>query len=142
MKQANKHFILIELIIVLLFFCIAATVTVQLFAAADNISNDSAKKSQALLCAQDLTEQIRGVADPMTVLDTGEHTTQGHFWYFDQNWQPTTKAQQVYAAKVLLQTQVAPQGNLYKIEVSVIDAHQKVLCELQISQYQPGGNGQ
>ncbi len=55
--------VLIELIVVILFFALSMSVVVQLIAAANELSNESAYASRAMFALQDMAEQLK--ADPV-----------------------------------------------------------------------------
>ena len=132
-NQINSFFI--EIIIVILFFSISAAVTLQLFVAANNRAQQSSDLSVAVIKAQDIAEQIKGLSslDELTeTLKGAKHTSSGgteHFLFnYDKQWN---------------QTQSTPQ---YKIDIaltkSAVESGVLVHADILVSRCKPSGESQ
>lgn len=72
MRNSRGNMLLIELMIVLLFFSLAQVTVVQVFAAAHQQAMSSRATHTALTIAQDMAERMHGANDPAQVLmDSG-----------------------------------------------------------------------
>ena len=87
--------LLIELLIVLLFFMIAATVLLQLFSTARNMSERAEVLAEATDEAQDLAEQLYAAGDPEQMLrelgfaeDTGLWRREEERWRIELRFEP------------------------------------------------------
>ena len=69
MKSGNRsNSLLVELLIVVMFFMLSSTVLLQIFSTARSQSAKSGKMTQALNAAQSMADQLYAAADPESVL--------------------------------------------------------------------------
>lgn len=81
MKSGNhSNALLVELLIVIMFFMLAATVLVQVFSAAEEQSRDSGLMVRLLNQAQNLADQLYDEADPKAFLTGQGFTANGNVW--------------------------------------------------------------
>ncbi len=114
MKQSKASLFLMELIICILFFSLAAAVCVQLFVRSHNLSKRTVDQSQAVIIAENLAECFYSsegdtlkLLDYYPMADTSRH---GEYnlnhpvitLYFDQAWQPISEADRAYYLAELL----------------------------------------
>lgn len=80
----RNNVVLLELIIVLLFFAISTTIILQVFVHAYQRSNESSRISEAIISAEDWAERISISGDPEGMLvDAGwTKTDEGYVMYF------------------------------------------------------------
>ena len=100
---------LLELIIAILFFSLAATVCVRLFIKSHILERDTLDTNHAVTSATSVAEIIQHQEDPFKYLSIyysdSIQTTDSFFIYYDENWNPCTKQQAVY--QLLLKTNIA-----------------------------------
>lgn len=65
--------VLMEQLLMVLVFALAAALCLQAFAGADTISRQTQRQDEAVLIAQNAAELLKSGADPETVLETGEY---------------------------------------------------------------------
>jgi len=80
MKNYKGNMLLIELVIVILFFSLSQVVLVQVFAAAQRKAVDCERLNDALLEMQDLAEQLTGSTDPEAVLTQAGFVAEGRIY--------------------------------------------------------------
>lgn len=123
-NQLNSFFI--EIIIVILFFSISAAVTLQLFVAANNRAQQSSDLSVAVIKAQDIAEQFKGLSslDELTEeLKTAKRTSSGgteHFLLeYDKQWNQAQGAPQ-YKIDIAVKKNTVESGVLVNADISVL----------------------
>lgn len=107
MKHSKSSLFLMELIIAILFFSLASTVCIQLFAKAHILSNQTVNENHAVIHAQNLAECFLSTEGDMTQMrdlfdnyapDTSEDTL---VLLFDQDWQECTADNASYCASLV-----------------------------------------
>ena len=97
---------LMELIIAILFFSLAATVCVRFFVKSYTLEQESQKLNHAVNAATSIAEIFRNQEQPFSLLAEeypyGEQAENAYYIYYDINWSLCTSSNAVYT--VLLQT--------------------------------------
>lgn len=143
-RGVNSFFI--EIVIVICFFSISAVVILQLFAAAGSRAQQSRDLSVAVIKAQDIAEQIRGLSslEELSELPETEKTTSpdggDHFKIdYDKQWNQTQSAPR-YAIGVSLKKNAEESGVLVDAEISVFrceSSGEKKIFTLNTAKYLP-----
>lgn len=107
MKHSKSALVLMELIIVILFFSLASTVCIQLFSKSHLLSRQTVNENHAVIHAQNLAEcflategdlsQIRGLFD-LSIPDTAEDTVT---LLFDEDWNECGAENACYSASLV-----------------------------------------
>ncbi len=122
-KTFGSGLFLLELMISIAFFAIAAAGCVQIFARAHSLGGQAERLDQAVSIAQSLTEENSG------------QNAESKTWYYDDQGVTCEEAKAVYQAKVAVQTQ----DQMRQIQVTVEDGISKtVLYRLETAVYCPG----
>lgn len=123
-NQINSFFV--EIIIVILFFAISAAVTLQLFVAANNRAQQSSDLSVAVIKAQNIAEQIKGLSSSDELpeaLKAAKHTSSGGTEQFqidyDKQWNQIQSAPH-YEIDVTLTKNTAESGVLVNADILVL----------------------
>jgi len=114
MKRSKSGLFLMELIILICFFALAAVICVQLFAAAHTISRRSADIQMAVLHAQNVAEAFKA----------GEYD-----WWdamFDENWNRVGLADDAGRYRIYVDVSKAYQENIDYVDIRVIDRFSEV----------------
>lgn len=107
-KQPTRRssLFLMELIIAILFFSLAATVCVRFFVKSYTLEQESQKLNHAVNAATSVAEIFRNQEQPFSLLAEeypyGEQAENAYYIYYDINWSLCTSSNAVYS--VLLQT--------------------------------------
>lgn len=97
MRPSQTKLILIELIIIILFFSIAGAICINVFAQAQVVSTKSTDTTMATLVAQTAAETIRSSDDGAELLaEQYSKTDDGYIAYFDAAWDTVEEAAAVY----------------------------------------------
>lgn len=104
---------LLELMISIVFFAIAAAGCVQIFAKAHSLSTEAEKLDRAVSIAQSLVEENSG-----TDAESG-------IWYYDSQGEGCGETEAAYQAAVTVQTQ----DQIRKIQVVIMDATKYQMAE-------------
>lgn len=148
MKTSRRNPALVELVLVILFLAITASVLAQTFAKARTMSADSRAQTAGLIIAQDIIERWK--ADP---------TDTAALFPADDGWRIQSREDTVYEQlrsedmlspdenspeyllSVTLSSEDKPQGALYNIRVSVsrYQADSQPLVDCETSLYLPEG---
>lgn len=148
MKTSRRNPALVELVLVILFLAITASVLAQTFAKARTMSADSRAQTAGLITAQDIIERWK--ADP---------TDTAALFPADDGWRIQSREDTVYEQlrsedmlspdenspeyllSVTLSSEEKPQGALYNIRVSVsrYQADSQPLVDCETSLYLPEG---
>lgn len=148
MKTSRRNPALVELVLVILFLAITASVLAQTFAKARTMSADSRAQTAGLITAQDIIERWK--ADP---------TDTAALFPADDGWRIQSREDTVYEQlrsedmlspdenspeyllSVTLSSEDKPQGALYNIRVSVsrYQADSQPLVDCETSLYLPEG---
>lgn len=90
MKHSKSSLFLMELIISILFFSLASTVCIQMFAKSHTLSKQTVDENHAMIQAQNLAECFLATEEEMN-----------QTLYFDNNWKECTQEQAAYYAGIL-----------------------------------------
>ena len=82
-KRSNA--LLVELLIVVMFFMLASTVLVRVFSAARQESDRAEKLALALNCAQNAADSLRACGDPAAFLASEGFTQEGGAWVLEKD---------------------------------------------------------
>lgn len=136
MKSGIEHInsFFLEMILVLFFFSVSVVITLQLFVSASGRANQSRDLSAAILCAQNVAEQVKGLSSAEEVpelLKTAIHTKSGdgtdHYRVdYDKDWNRTAQKAH-FSIDVSLKKSLSASGTM-------IDA------DIQVRRYQSGGD--
>ena len=86
MKKYQGNILLIELLIVILFFSLSQVVMVRVFASAHEKSHDSVQLRHALMACQDIAEQLSVSEEPAALLLTLDFNGEdGSYFRCDEN---------------------------------------------------------
>ena len=132
MKSHNRsNALLVELLIVIMFFMLAATSLLQVFVAAERQSDQSGMMIDALNDAQDVIDRLYAADAPEASLaEMGFSYSES-----DQAWvRPATDA--AAASRVVLNADEQPAGRLTYFSVSVLDRDSQPLVSLRNARYQ------
>ncbi len=125
----QRNALLVELLIVILFFMLASTVLLRAFSTARNMSEKSGWITQALLDAQNVSERQLAADAPEAELTHMRFELQGDQW---------VQTNEGYVTTVTLGTEETPQGCLRRQEVRVLRDGEQLLC-LPGARYQEVG---
>ncbi|MBQ9196447.1 MAG: hypothetical protein IJ157_04305 [Clostridia bacterium] len=127
MKTGNRsNALLVELLIVVMFFMLAATVLLQVFSAASDQGSKAGRVTQALVSAQNVAERLYAADAPETALVEMGFTRQGNIWTRDDG---------DYVVEAVVETQDRPYGMWFQQEVRVEAAGER-LFTLPCSRYE------
>lgn len=107
MKHSKSALVLMELIIVILFFSLASTVCIRLFSKAHLLSKQTVNENHAVIQAQNLAECFLATEGDMTqikklfasaVPDTSDDTI---LLLFNKDWQECDRENAVYCAELI-----------------------------------------
>lgn len=132
MREHNKtRAFLMEFVIVVLFFSIAAVITLQLFANANNKSEDNDDKINAVICAQTVAENIRS--------EVSEYDEEGiYIKYLDRDMNYVDE-EAYYEEKVMVSIDKEASselGQLYNYKIIIMDSNKnKEIYSLNLSKY-------
>ena len=132
MREHNKtRAFLMEFVIVVLFFSIAAVITLQLFANANNKSEDNDDMINAVICAQTVAENIRS--------EVSEYDEEGIFIkYLDRDMNYVDE-EAYYEEKVIVSIDKEASselGQLYNYKIILMDSNKnKEIYSLNLSKY-------
>ena len=111
--------LLIELLIVLLFFMIAATVLLQLFSTARNMSERAELLAEATNEVQNLAEQLYAASDPQqTLQDLGFAEDSGLWQREDTRW----------TLRIQMDPEETEAGLLRRGEITVLSGEETLLA--------------
>ena len=129
MKSRNRsNALLVELLIVIMFFMLAATVLIQVFSAAEKQSRDSGQMIQLLNQAQNLADRLYDAEKPDSFL------SEEGFASADNAWIRTESGSQI-TARVTITEQPADAGKMRYYKVSFLNAQNEVLITLDNAKY-------
>lgn len=132
MKRLNKtRAFLTEFLVVILFFSIAAVITIQLFANTNKKSNDNEHMINAVICAQTVAENIRSRVT--TYNDKGIYIK-----YLDENLN-YTEEESVYEEKVIVninEEESTEIGTVYDYNIIIINSQtQEKIYSINMTKY-------
>lgn len=143
MDENKNKVLLMEIVVVLLFFSVSAVTTLQLFARASMIAHRSSAEARALIRCEDLAERLKASEDPGALLDE------------DGNWQAVERRPDGFSAQMPLSSRLEPAqegevtyfmtvtglrvqeagGTLWEMRVTTQDAQGKKLIDLPVVRY-------
>ena len=131
-----------ELAVVILFFALAAAVTLRLFAAGSLQSRENEERTGAMLAAVSAAEQIAASESSTVEFAGGEVLdTQGSLELgYDEQWQLSSDAP-VFFLKISVKTEEYPQGILCRYEIRAENVSRKELYTLNTARYFPQEEG-
>ena len=129
MKSGTNHInsFFLEMILVILFFSVSVTVTAQLFVSAAAKAGQSRDLSAALLQAQNLAEQVRGISSPdelpamlsVSPRLAGNGSAKLYRLEYDKDWHPTEKNPN-FTVEVSLNKTGSGSGTLVEADIEVL----------------------
>ena len=99
-QSSKTKLVLIELIIIILFFSLAGAVCVNIFAQARILSVKSTDTTMATLTAQTAAELVRSSDGNELLQEAYEEVDGGFVAYFDAEWDETDEAGAVYKMRI------------------------------------------
>lgn len=130
MKDSHRaNTLLVELLIVILFFMLAATTIVELFATARQKSRTATIRTEAVMLAQNMADELYLSEDPDSVLNAYAFKQEENGWVFDKD---------SYQINVTKEEDKLTNGTLRKMEISV-SADDQVLFTLPCDKYMAEG---
>ncbi|WP_027399647.1 type II secretion system protein [Anaerovorax odorimutans] len=128
-RITKSNLFLIELIIVIMFFAFASTITLQVFFKANEKSADSTALNGALMVTQAAAEKAKSIT--YTDLNKIAETE-----YFDENWNPSNVENAKYTLNTKIKTETKNSGIMvtltYKAKSST-----ETIYELKSKKYFP-----
>jgi len=136
--RTRKNVLLIELIIVILFFAISAAITLQVYSHAYVRGQESAMLTQALVLAQDWADRIALSDDPEAMLEQSEWAKDGEGYRLEAQGDLTMT---LTTARYAL-----PSGEISRVEISVYGVADEeeeggedpLILTLPVESYLPG----
>ncbi len=130
MRSNNRsNALLVELLIVVLFFMLASTVLLQVFVKARNMSEKSGWITRALTEAQNVSERLAASDDPEAALADLGFAPQGDAWVL---------AEDGFVTEVVLSAEDRAAGKMRRQEVRVLKDGEELLS-LPGARYQEVG---
>ena len=127
MKSGNRsNALLVELLIVVLFFMLAATVLLQVFSTARNLSAQSGRLAQALTEAQNVAERLVAAGEPEAELSRLGFQKQDDRWLLSG---------EEFDTVVTLSAEDMPYGVMLRQQIQVLREGEQLLS-LPVSRYQ------
>ncbi|MBW7572935.1 hypothetical protein [Caproiciproducens faecalis] len=116
----NSFFV--EMILVILFFAISVTVTLQLFVQANNRAHQSSDLSTAVIQAENIAEQVSALSSPDQLpeaLKTAKQESGGSYRLnYNQEWKPTASDPR-YTVDVTLKKSPSEGGTMVTAKIAV-----------------------
>ena len=119
MKSSKAKLFLIELIIIILFFSLAAAVCMQIFASAHTLSQKSEDLTEGIMIAQQVAEEFH----------SGLHREDNVVAYFDADWQPIVAPSENYVS-----ISVSKNGGINQASICVY-SKRGLVYELTVGKY-------
>nr|WP_122012960.1 hypothetical protein [Maliibacterium massiliense] len=137
--KSRASLFLLELLIVILFFALAAGVCVNLFAQAHIAARQGTELTQATLQAQSAAECVQAACGDQTqaarLLGAARAQDGTLCVLFDANWQPTRDA---HAGAYTLQVRCETVQGLQQTRIEICRADGAQIYQLQLAQYVGG----
>lgn len=140
--QVNGFFI--EIILVILFFAISATVTLQLFVAANNRAQQSSDLSVSVIQAENIAEQVLSLTSadqvPEALKQAQLKNNETYLICYDKEWKQTTSEPR-FVVGVTLKKTPSDGGTMVSADISIYrrqNGSQKDIYSLSSSKYLPG----
>lgn len=145
-SQNHSNSFFVEITLTVLFFAISATVILQLFAAASQAARQSRDLSGAVVQAQSIAEEVRGLSAakdlPVSLKNARQTGARQYRLGFDKNWRQTA-SQPYYVADVSFQTGGEASGTVVSAEIRVSRTKSggaDLIYTLHSSKYLPQAN--
>lgn len=145
-SQNHSNSFFVEITLTVLFFAISATVILQLFAAASQAARQSRDLSGAVVQAQSIAEEVRGLSAakdlPVSLKNARQTGARQYRLGFDKNWRQTA-SQPYYVADVSLQTGGEASGTVVSAEILISRTKSggaDLIYTLHSSKYLPQAN--
>lgn len=132
--KSKAPLVLMEQIIMLLVFALAAAICLQAFIKADALSSASANRDKAVILAQSTAELIRSNDGDLAKAAEQLAATceQGLLQQtYDKNWQPSAAANPAFTLQAHIMPNTAP--GVGSAKVLVLDEQQQTIFELDIA---------
>jgi len=136
--KSKAHVFLMEIIIAILFFSIAAAVTLQLFVRARQQSQDSVDLNTAVIKTQNIAEVFKAsdsvgenwvsFCEENFVRDGEDYTA-----YYNEDWFPSKDATERYV-QVEIKREAQTGGTMITADISCVK-NENILYSLQIKRY-------
>ncbi len=128
MKYTGRaNTLLVELLLVILFFMFASVTLIEIFGAAKGQSNEAQAINEAVLESQNLAEELYDAAAPETVLKDYGFSEQGDAWQLSRDQ---------YELHVTVQTEEYAAGTLKTWMITSVRG-EKVLSKVPSARYLP-----
>ena len=133
--KSKAPLLLMEQMVMLLVFALAAALCLQAFVKSDGISRDSADRDRAVVLVQTAAETVRAArgsteeAAEALGLEFGQGSTM--YRYYDENWNPVSGTEGAYRLTVQGIYDVPP--GLGKASVIMSEADDDTLFELEVA---------
>lgn len=136
MEKLNKtRAFLTEFIIVILFFSVAAVITIGLYVESDKMDDESVLLAKVSLQAQSIAENVRST---QSIYDSEGIYTE----FLDKNMNIVSEEEAMYQQKVIVSKvndESITAGVLYKFDIIYIDmVTEKDIYSLTLNQYESG----
>ena len=123
MKSGSGHInsFFLEMILVIFFFSISMTVTARLFVSAASRADQSRDLTAAMVQAQNLAEQVRGISSPdelPAMLSAVSENSGTYRLKYDKNWNHTEKNPSFFVEVTMKKTSSGP-GTLVEADIEV-----------------------
>lgn len=128
-KHSTANILLVELVLVILFFMLCVATIVQMFGLARMKSAYARAGSQAMLTVENLEECLAGEADAAAELE------KSGFVLADGRWEKNEERYTIYAVETHEETEA---GMLRTVTFTAEQNTGKVLFELPVVNYLPG----
>lgn len=128
---------LTEFIIVILFFSLAAVITLELFLAADEKSNLSAAQTNAYLKMQMIAEEARGNGAYIDSLFSEANGWNNGVRYYNSDFTLCTEEDAEYVLTAQLTKEATDAGVMSHISLEMCSTEQEQLGTLAVSVYEP-----
>lgn len=125
--HTRSNALLVELMIVILFFMLASTVLIQVFAKARSMSASAETIAAAIMDAQNAADRLITAADPESELEEMGFSRDGGKWVLDRD---------SYRMEAETERIPAPAGKMIRQSVRVISADGTELLRLPCSRYE------
>ncbi len=138
LDESRNKVLLLEIVVVLLFFSVSAVTTLQLFARASALARRNALDAQALVRCEDVAERLRVHTDPAALLtaEAGWTDVQSTADEFSAGWTPEGAD---YTLRVTGERVEQPGGSLWEMRVQALDAQGGLRVDLPVARYVPEG---
>lgn len=147
MKNSKAPLVMMEQMVMLLVFALAAALCLQAFVRSDALSHRSEARDRAITLAQSAAETIRhsggdmGNALSQTAQALGGDYAQGLLWAdYDENWAPLSSGSDG-AYRLTAQGVPVETPGLWKAHVQVTEGDETVLFEIDVAWQEVDGNG-